>query len=97
VSGGDRVLCLSPTGGLRPSIRNPAGAIGPLSRMATAAEVTALQGRGARVTTISPDEPTLRAIDANLMDRRPRAAVIAAGLAQERRIAATHTDLREAA
>jgi len=88
VEPGQRVLCLNPTGGFRPRVVSAIGVIGPVSRMAAGAEALVLQRRGARVTTINPDDRTLSAMGSNLMDPRPRAAVIAAGLAQGRRIAA---------
>ncbi|MEX2196602.1 MAG: patatin-like phospholipase family protein [Thermoleophilaceae bacterium] len=79
---GSRVLCLNPTGSMRPTIAEPAGAIGPVSRSVAAAEALALRRRGASVTTINPDRASVAAMGTNLMDRGPRAAVIAAGLAQ---------------
>jgi NTE family protein len=60
----------------------PYGALGLLSRSLAAIETLALERRGASVTTVSPDEGSLEAIGPNLMDSRPRARVIAAGLAQ---------------
>jgi len=85
---GQRVLCLNPTGGFRPRIGSPIGVIGPVSRLAAGAEALALQRRGARVTTVNPDERTLAVMGSNLMDPRRRTAVIGAGLAQGRRLAA---------
>ena len=85
---GDRVLCLNPTGSLRPRIGAPAGAIGPVSRTLATAEALVLKRRGADVTTVNPDDATLEAMGDNLMDPRPRDAVIAAGLAQGRRLVA---------
>lgn len=85
---GQRVLCLNPTGGFRPRIGSAIGVIGPVSRLAAGVEALVLQRRGAQVTTINPDERTLRVMGSNLMDPRPRDAVIAAGLAQGRRLAA---------
>ena len=54
-----------------------------------------LKNRGAIVTTINPDAHSAAAMGANLMDARPRQAVIEAGLAQGRRLAAE--DWRSAA
>ena len=85
---GQRVLCLNPTGGFRPRIGSAIGVIGPVSRMAAGAEALVLQRRGAQVTTINPDERTMSVMGSNLMDPAPRPAVIAAGLAQGRRMAA---------
>ena len=84
---GESVLCLNPTGSLRPAIGSLAGAIGAVSRAAAAAEALALKHRGAEVTTINPDDPSAAALGTNLMDGRRRAAVIEAGLAQGRRLA----------
>jgi NTE family protein len=85
---GERVLCLNPTGSLRPTIGAPAGALGPVSRTIAGAEALVLRNRGATVTTISPDAQSAAAMGTNLMDQRPRQAVIDAGLAQGRRIGA---------
>jgi NTE family protein len=81
---GTRVLCLNPTGSMRPNLSRPFGALGLLSRSLAAIEALALERRGARVTTISPDAGSLAALGANLMDPRPRSRVIAAGLSQGR-------------
>ncbi|MFL5886531.1 MAG: patatin-like phospholipase family protein [Thermoleophilaceae bacterium] len=71
---GTRVLCLNPTGAVR--------AVGPLSRSAAAVEALTLEGRGAKVKTVSPDAGSSSAMGANLMDAGPREQVIAAGFAQ---------------
>src|SRR6185503_9115965 len=84
VSRGTRVLCLNPTGSMRPSTARPFGALGLVSRSLAAIEALALGRRGARVTTVSPDAESLAAMGPNLMDARPRARVIAAGLSQGR-------------
>jgi NTE family protein len=86
-SRGTRVLCLNPTGSMSSSAAMPFGALGVLSRSLAAIEALALERRGARVTTVAPDEASLAAIGPNLMDRRPRSRVIAAGLAQGRALA----------
>jgi NTE family protein len=86
VARGERVLCLNPTGSIRASPRAPAGAFGALSRSIAAAEALALRGRGAEVTVINPDDGSRRAMGLNLLDPRPRAAVVAAGLRQGREI-----------
>jgi NTE family protein len=85
---GERVLCLNPTGSLRPTIGALAGALGPLSRGIAGAEALVLRNRGAIVTTINPDELSAAAMGTNLMDPRRRQAVIDAGLAQGRRLTA---------
>jgi NTE family protein len=87
VSRGTRVLCLNPTGSLRPSASAPAGALGALSRAIAATEALALRGRRATVKVINPDEACRRAMGINLLDPGRRAAVIAAGLEQGRRVA----------
>jgi NTE family protein len=84
---GDRVLCLNPTGALRPAVGALAGAIGPVSRGAAATEALVLKGRGAIVTTVNPDTASVAAMGVNLMDHSRRQAVIDAGLAQGRRLA----------
>lgn len=92
---GQHVMCLNPTGALRPTIGALPGAIGGLSRSIARAEALVLKNRGAIVTTINPDEQSAAAMGANLMDPRRRQAVIDAGLAQGRRLAAQ--DQRRAA
>jgi NTE family protein len=86
---GTHVLCLNPTGSLRPTTGSPLGAMGPVSRSAAAVEALALRQRGARVRTIVPDDDCIAAMGASLMDPRPRAEVIRAGVDQGRRIAFT--------
>ncbi len=88
VPSGGHVLCLNPTGSLRLAVGALAGAIGPVSRGAAATEALVLRGRGARVTTINPDAASAAAMGANLMNLSRRRAVIDAGLAQGRRLAA---------
>jgi NTE family protein len=83
---GDRVMCLNPTGSLRPAIGMLAGALGPVSRGIAATEALVLRNRGAVVSTINPDEASAAAMGTNLMDPRPRQAVVDAGLAQGRRL-----------
>jgi NTE family protein len=82
VERGDRVLCLNPTGSLRPGRESLAGAFGPLSRSAAASEALALRHRGASVQTVNPDAASAEAMGVNLMSRRRRDAVMAAGHAQ---------------
>jgi NTE family protein len=72
---------------MRPSASSIIGALGTVSRGMATAEALALRHRGASVTTVNPDEGSMAAMGTNLMDPRPRAAVIAAGLAQGRRLA----------
>ncbi len=92
---GERVLCLNPTGSMRPSMGALAGAFGPVSRGLAAAEALALRHRGAIVTTVNPDEASTAAMGPNLMNPKRREAVIEAGLAQGRRLATG--DFRQAA
>jgi NTE family protein len=79
---GDRVLCLNPTAAI--------GALGPLSRSIAAAEALVLKRRGASVKTVNPDRASAAAMGTNLMRSGGRADVIAAGLAQGRRLAAAY-------
>jgi NTE family protein len=79
---GTRVVCLNPTGSMRPSAARPFGAIGLISRSAAAVEALTLTRRGAHVTTVSPDAASQPAMGPNLMDPGPRAGVIEAGLSQ---------------
>jgi len=82
VEDGERVLCLNPTGSLRPTARALAGAFGPVSRTVGASEALALRHRGATVQTVNPDEASAAAMGTNLMSRRRRPEVIDAGRAQ---------------
>jgi NTE family protein len=59
-----------------------------VSRGIAAAEALVLKRRGAEVTTVNPDDASASAMGKNLMDPRRRRAVIDAGLAQGRRLAA---------
>jgi NTE family protein len=77
---GSRILCLIPTAG---------ATLAPLRTASAAAagyESMALRARGAQLQTIVPDQPSLDAIGANLMDPSRRGAVAAAGYAQGRRL-----------
>jgi NTE family protein len=93
---GDLVLCLNPTGSLRPAPGALAGAIGPLSRGAAASEALVLRARGASVRTVNPDAASVAAFGGNLMDHSRRRATIEAGLAQGRRLAAQAQTTRAA-
>jgi NTE family protein len=81
VAQGSRVLCLNPTGAFASPLL---AGIGLASRSTAALEAIALQRHGARVTTIVPDDASVAVIGRNLMDPRPRAAAVEAGLAQGR-------------
>jgi NTE family protein len=87
VNRGSRVLCLNPTGSLRPTPRSPAAALGTVSRSIAATESLALRRRGAAVTVINPDDASRRAMGVNFFDARRRASVIEAGIAQGHRAA----------
>jgi NTE family protein len=87
-SSGEKVLCLNPTGSLRPTAGSLAGAFGPVSRGLAAGEALALRGRGVGVTTVNPDAASAAAMGLNLMDPARRRPVIEAGLAQGRELAA---------
>ena len=77
-------MCLNPTGSLRGAL---AGALGIVSRSAATVEALALERRGVRVKVVTPDAASLEAFGGNLMNPRPRAQVVAAGLAQGRALA----------
>jgi NTE family protein len=84
---GGRILCLNPTGSLRPTLGSPAGAFGPVSRATARAEALATRRRGVQTTTVNPDHASTAAMGLNLMDVRRRGDVIEAGLAQGRHLA----------
>jgi NTE family protein len=79
VGDGTRVLCLNPTA--------RAGALGAVSRSVAVAESLVLKRRGAEVRIVSPDDGSAEAMGPNLMRQSGREAVMAAGLAQGRRLA----------
>jgi NTE family protein len=83
---GDRVLCLNPTGSLRPAKGSFVGAFGPVSRGIAATEALVLRDRGATVTAVNPDAASAAAMGVDLMNPTRRDAVIEAGLAQGRRL-----------
>ncbi len=87
VERGADVLCLNPTGSLPSGRRGLLALIGPWSRSVAAIEAAAVRRRGATVRVISPDPGSAAAMGANLMSSRRREPVIAAGLAQGRRLA----------
>jgi NTE family protein len=87
VSKGTEVLCLNPTGALGARRAGLLSLLGPLSRSQAAIEAAALRQRGAKVRVIAPDRDSVAAMGANLMRRGPRPQVVAAGLAQGRRLA----------
>ena len=81
---GTEVLCLNPTGSMRPSRGAPFGALGLVSRSLAGVEALALERRGARVRVVSPDAAAAAAMGLDLMDASRRSAVSAAGFAQGR-------------
>jgi NTE family protein len=86
-SGRKKVLCLNPTGSLRPTAGSLAGALGPVSRGLAATEALSLRRRGVSVRTVNPDGASAAAMGLNLMDPARRRPVIEAGLAQGRELA----------
>jgi NTE family protein len=86
VGRGSQVLCLNPTGSLRPRRATPFGALVAFSRSAAAIEAAGLRHRGAEVLVVAPDRASVAAIGPNLMNPALRADVVAAGLAQGRRL-----------
>jgi NTE family protein len=84
VRSGTEVLCLNPTGSLRPSRGAPFGAVGLVSRSIAAVEALALERRGASVTVVSPDAGAAAAMGSDLMDAGRRSRVSAAGFSQGR-------------
>src|SRR5205085_96121 len=77
-------LGVAPTGSLR---GGRAGALGIVSRSAATVEALALERRGARVKVVTPDAAWVQSFGGNLIIPRPRAQVVAAGLAQGRAVA----------
>jgi NTE family protein len=84
VERGTTVLCLNPTGSMRPSMAAPFSLVAPVSRSIAAVEALALRRQGAAVTVVSPDAGTVAAMGPNLMASGPRDRVHAAGVAQGR-------------
>ena len=84
---GSQVLCLNPTGSMRPSRGAPFGAIGIVSRSMAGVEALALERRGAEVTVVAPDSAAAAAMGSNLMDAGRRSEVSAAGVSQGRALA----------
>jgi NTE family protein len=84
----DRVLCLVPTAAMGTA---PALALRGLAagwRLATGVEAAAARRRGAVVEIVGPDADSARAIGADLMNPRRRAAVLDAGFHQGARTGA---------
>ena len=70
---GERVLCLTPTGGVG-AMRSVTFPWRAISRSATTIEVAVLRRRGADVTVIAPDRDSARAMGEDLMDPDARTA-----------------------
>ena len=68
---GTSVLCLNPTGSMRPSRGMPFGAIGLVSRSLAEVEALALRRHGADVSIVAPDAESVEAMGPNLMDAAP--------------------------
>jgi NTE family protein len=82
-----RVLCLDTIAGLDVSARRSMSAMRAGFRVAAELELQLLRRRGARVQHIVPDGDAAAAIGSDVMDARPRAAVLAAGHRQGRALA----------
>jgi NTE family protein len=82
---GTHVLCLNPIS-TAPQTRG--AFVRSFARTALTVETLSLRNRGAAVMTVAPDHESLAAIGPNLMDRGPRAEVLAAGYHQGRALAA---------
>jgi NTE family protein len=87
VARAETVLCINPTASLRPTLGEPAGAIGPISRAIARTESLVLKRRGVRVTVVNPDRDSAAAMGFDLMNARRQTAALRAGLAQGRRLA----------
>jgi NTE family protein len=80
------VLCLNPTAGITGT--HPVLTLARrVARSAVAVEAAALRRRGAIVRTLAPDADAATVMGADFMDPGPRAAVLAAGYQQGRRVA----------
>ena len=82
-----QVVCLNPTGSLRAGRAWPLALFGPISRSVASIEAASVRRRGAMVRVIAPDASSAAAMGPNLMSQRHQGEVIAAGLAQGRRLA----------
>jgi NTE family protein len=92
---GSQVLCLCPLAALGGVGASPALTLGrAATRTAVALEELALRRRGARVRTIFPDAASAAAIGQDLMARKPRAHVLAAGYRQGMAIASGESRMR---
>jgi NTE family protein len=87
VEKGDEVLCLNPTASLRAGRPGPLALLGPIARSIASVEAASLRRRGAKVKVVSPDANAAAAMGPNLMRQGPHSDVLAAGLAQGRRLA----------
>jgi NTE family protein len=76
------VLCLNPIASLDIARASPFGALRAVAGSAAALELLALRRRGTRVRMIGPERATARLMGADLMDPRPREAVLSGGYAQ---------------
>jgi NTE family protein len=82
---GSEVLCLSPLSSVA-AARSLLAVARNLLRSAVSLEELALRRRGATVRIVAPDADSVAAIGGDLMDREPRALVLAAAYAQGRRL-----------
>jgi NTE family protein len=89
VEKGTDVLCLNPTASLSSGRSGPMSMLGRISRSVAAIEAASARRRGATVRVISPDRNAAALMGPNLMRQGPHDDVLAAGLAQGRRLAST--------
>jgi NTE family protein len=89
VEKGTDVLCLNPTASLSSGRSAPMSLLGRVSRSVASVEAASVRRRGATVRVISPDAQAAALMGPNLMREGPHDDVLAAGLAQGRRLAAT--------
>ncbi len=78
---GTSVLCLAPTASVIGSERLIV-LVRTVTRAAVSVEALALRRRGADVRVVAPNSGAAAAMGSNLMDRKPRARVLAAGYRQ---------------
>jgi NTE family protein len=83
---GTGVLCLNPTASMSSGRNGAMSLLGRVSRSVASVEAAAVRRRGASVRVISPDERSAALMGPNLMREGPHDDVLAAGLAQGRRL-----------
>jgi NTE family protein len=85
---GDRVLCLVPTAVMGAATALPVRGLAAGWRLTTGVEAAAARRRGAVVEIVGPDADSARAMGADLMNPRRRAAGLEAGFRQGARATA---------